>query len=474
MRWSRLLPLALVLGSLVAGCTSSASGKPGALRLPLYPGELVADPAHATSSSQIFMASLLYSGLVRYGPDLHVIPDLAVSIPTISGDGSSYTFTVRRDARFADGTRCRASDIAYSLARALSPAVHSVTARRYLGEIRGATDVEKGAATTLSGVQILNPLTLKIRLAHPDANFLQKLAFPAGFAVERKALSRGLISLSRPAGTGPWVLRARQRNGSLYFVPRRHYYGGPLQLNSLTMVPVRDTARSLDIYKRGEIDASYVPPDAYGSWSHRSDFHVTSGLTGYYAIPDHLSASSAPSLDREKLLSTFAGALTPLDSIVPPAVPDYVPSGGTTTGSGLSGPAAVGVSPRPDSVLRRLRAALAAQLQPSAGTAPDPITIVAQTYLLPVPGVWLSMVLPRTASPWFRYELRSASTLTNDPVSRMSVYSTLEQWALNHHLVVPLASANVGYVVKPSVSNLEVTAVGLMPANGSWNTVQVG
>jgi hypothetical protein len=113
-------------------------------------------------------------------------------------------------------------------------------------------------------------------------------------------------------------------------------------------------------------------------------------------------------------------------------------------------------------------------LKRGAGGTSEDITITRKTYLLPVPAVWLSMVLPRTTSPWFRYKLASASALTNDPVGRMEVYSTLEQWALNRHLIVPLASASVGYIIKPSVSNLEVTAMGLMPANGTWNTVQVG
>src|SRR5579884_2886421 len=116
----------LLLLSLLLELTScsSATLHRGILRLPLYSAVRSLDPAAATSST-LLIDSLLYSGLVKFSPDLHIIPELAVSIPTISSNGRTYTFTIRQDARFADGIRCTAADVVYSLSRALRPGIGS-------------------------------------------------------------------------------------------------------------------------------------------------------------------------------------------------------------------------------------------------------------------------------------------------------------------------------------------------------------
>src|SRR5437764_9728988 len=95
--------LAALLAITLAACGNGSDQSRGTIRIPIYGGIHVPDPANATTVSDIFVDSLLYSGLVKFSPDLHVIPELAVSIPTISSSGLSYTFTIRRDARFADG-----------------------------------------------------------------------------------------------------------------------------------------------------------------------------------------------------------------------------------------------------------------------------------------------------------------------------------------------------------------------------------
>lgn len=472
MRWKTLLPLALVLSALLPACGSSTTRSVGVLRLPLLRSSTIPDPALAVTPSQMFLTSLLYSGLVRFGPDLHVIPDLAVSIPTISGDGSRYTFTVRRDARFADGTRCTARDVADSIARALGPGLHAPLARRYLGEIRGARAVERGRKSKLSGIKILHRLTLRIRLTRPDANFLQKLAFPVSFVVESTAPRRRPVSPFAGAGTGPWALRSRAKDGSLTLAPRRHYYGGPLQLRALQLVRTASHDAALNLYRHGAIDAVFITPSSYGAWSTRPDFHSVAGLTGYYLIPAAQPPQSWENLNRVRLLQGFSGSLLPLSSIVPPAVPDYVPLTPNGDGGGRAGPARVQIGDRTDPVGQKLHEALMRLVRHGKRRDP-PAVLVRRTYLLPVPSVWLSMPLASTPPAWYGRDISGAAGLTNDPVHRMDTYSTLERWALKHRLIIPLANAAVAYAVKPSVSGLQVTPLGLMPDNGTWNTVQV-
>ena len=136
-----------------------------------------------------------------------------MSIPTISANGLSYIFTIRQDARFATGRDCTAGDVAYSLARVLSPGVNSPLGRRYFGDIVGAGAVEAGRRDSLSGVKVLTRLTLRIRLARPDADFLARLATPEGAVVDRFALRAGRIDtwLGPPSGLGAWTIGGRKK-----------------------------------------------------------------------------------------------------------------------------------------------------------------------------------------------------------------------------------------------------------------------
>jgi len=58
-------------------------------------------------------------------------------MPNVSTDGLTYTFHLRKDVKFSDGTPVTANDFQYSWNRAADPATNSPTAAEYLGDIVG-------------------------------------------------------------------------------------------------------------------------------------------------------------------------------------------------------------------------------------------------------------------------------------------------------------------------------------------------
>ncbi|GAC1469206.1 MAG: hypothetical protein PVSMB7_18200 [Chloroflexota bacterium] len=417
------------------------------------------------------MASLLFSGLMKFSPDLHVIPDLAVSIPTISSGGLVYTFTIRQDALFADGHQCRAADVAFSLARALYKSTRSPMAHLYLGNIRGARDVERATRTSLTGVDVIDDLTLQIHLEHPDATFLQKLAFPVAAIVEQQSGRTSLV------GAGPWMQRDRSRDGSVTLTPAPHYYGGALDIRALTLVPARDDSVALAMYRKGTVDIAHVAPDGWDALRSRDDFHAHASLDAYWVIPTRTGAPwLASALNRDTLLTHLdAYGLSSSNSIVPPSVPDYesAPPAMDPLPSATQGTSDVHLfTPAPhDMLLQRLARSLSRQWH--TGPHGVPVELVHVWRVLPDPLAWLRLVLPHTRSTWFRTLLQTSSSLTNDPVGRMSRYSTAETWALQEGLVIPLATGSTGYLIKPRVQGLQVSPLGLVPANNSWTSVSV-
>ncbi len=465
------LTCACALGGCSLSSTPTLSRQENTLRLPWYgspnhfdPG--IFDPARASSSTPLLITSLVNAGLVKFSPDLHVIPELAVSIPTISTDGRTYTFTIRQDARYADGTPCTAADVAHSFARALSPSEHSPLAVQYLGGIAGASRVEDGSTQVLTGVRVVHRLTVQIHLSAPDATFLEKLAFPVAAIVSRYG----------SGGLGPFVRAAREPPSTLVFVPRRNYFGEPIQIDSVKLVAVNNAATGLEMFRKGLLDAAWVPPARMSSLASRPEFNESNALDGYYAVaPLSEGPQLAAALDRNRLLQGTGPALTPLQSAVPATVPDYVSSPPTlsspTDSSVPTSPIQVRVAQPGDKLSQRLRAALERQWATDQA-APQTVWIVHATFLLPDPGRWLTIIAGDSPN-WYRSDLSQANALTNDPVTRMTAYSVLENWALSKGRIIPLANGTLAYLTRSTVQGLDVTATGLMPTNNNWSMVGI-
>ena len=145
---------------------------------------------------------------------LRLMPDLAASNPHISQGGSTYTFLVRRSARFSTGQPVTAADVKHSLERILTPALQSGLA--YLFEdVVGARRMASGKATSLAGVTA-NGRTVTIRLVRsvPDlpARTTQLCIVPRALQPDRKVRRRR--SRVRGPTTSPSSSRARASRSS--------------------------------------------------------------------------------------------------------------------------------------------------------------------------------------------------------------------------------------------------------------------
>lgn len=93
---------------------------------------------------------------------------------TISDDGLTYTFTLQDGVTFSDGTPLTTADVEFTLRGLLTKEVASVYVTDFLG-IAGAKEFNEGTAQTISGVEVIDPATIKLTLASPNAAFLSGL-----------------------------------------------------------------------------------------------------------------------------------------------------------------------------------------------------------------------------------------------------------------------------------------------------------
>lgn len=152
------------------GCSGGDSNARVYFELPETP--LTVDPQTASSISEQVIVRNLFEGLLRYNAKGEIVNGVAEEY---SVNGLDYTFKVRKNAVWDDGTKVTAHDFVFGMRRAINPATKSPFASR-LFSIAGAEAVFNGGANIESlGVKALDKHTLKITLCRQDADFLHNL-----------------------------------------------------------------------------------------------------------------------------------------------------------------------------------------------------------------------------------------------------------------------------------------------------------
>ena len=171
------------------------------------------DPGEGTSFEAIKVADWTFDGLVRFNGNSHeIVPALAESW-TISEDGLTWTFKLRQDVTFHDGTPFNAKAVEFSLERQRDPEhpFHCSECRRWSAKFAA---IEKTTA--------IDDHTVEIKLTDPSPALLVNLAFYVGYIVSPTAVMADLEGFrSNPVGTGPFKFVKWERDNFSNTTPTR-------------------------------------------------------------------------------------------------------------------------------------------------------------------------------------------------------------------------------------------------------------
>jgi len=182
------------------------------------------DPHLVTDTTSAGLVVEMFSGLVGLNSDLEIVPDLAESWDQ-SKNGTLFTFKLRKGIVFSDGTPITAKDFEYSLNRAVNPDTESPVAELYLGDIVGVKEVLDGIASEISGITVIDDMTLQIEIDAPKAYFLAKLTYPTAYVVKKENIDEGKNWTDNPIVTGPFALE-RYDLGQMLILKRNDFYWG--------------------------------------------------------------------------------------------------------------------------------------------------------------------------------------------------------------------------------------------------------
>ena len=282
---------ALAFAGLVAGAAHAQQ-----LRVGLQEDPDVLDPTIGrTFVGRVVFASLC-DKLFDITPDLKLVPQLATGYEW-SPDQKSLTIKLRDGVLFQDGTRMDAAAVKYTLDRHLT--------------LPGST--RKSELSGVTGIEVVDPLTVRIALAAPFAPLIAVLSDRAGMIISPKAAEAGATAFAnRPVCAGPFKFVERVPQDRIVLEHFPDYWDkGRIKLDKITFLPIPDSAVRLANLKSGDLDLieRVAPTDLDELKSNPKLITASIGELGYQGITintDNGPKSKSPIGSDERVRQAFS------------------------------------------------------------------------------------------------------------------------------------------------------------------------
>jgi len=243
LRQSAFLATALLL-SLVLAVGLTAVARDSSTIVARLMGDIsMLDPGNVKNVNDMFVATNVFASLVRYIPGTSEIePDLASSWE-VSDDGLEFVFHLREGLQFHKGYGpVTADDVKFTLDRIIENGM-----------------VQASYLTAVDTVEVLDDLTVRIRLTAFDSAFLSKLAYRPGFIVSRKAVEELGDEFSlNPVGCGPYEFVEWLPGESVTLRAFDQYHDTPPAIQNVIFKVVTDETAAAFALETGELDIAVV------------------------------------------------------------------------------------------------------------------------------------------------------------------------------------------------------------------------
>jgi ABC-type oligopeptide transport system substrate-binding subunit len=301
------------------------------------------DPQLADDTYSFQVIRDLYEGLTDEDRSGRIVPGVAVSWK-VNSAGTSYTFQLRPDARWSDGTRVVAQDFVRGFRHAVDPQTGSASASTLLA-IKGAGEIIAGRKdVSVLGVAARGDSILELQLEHPAPFILEILSQPTAAPLEDKSSS--MISGNstrnniRVSSNGAYILVSRMP-GSYIELEKNPYYwdAANVGINRVRYINTESEATELREYLAGQLDLTFTIPAAdlqsisqrYPAEVQNEPFLGTLYLalnlsTGPMKTDKELRQALSMSIDREFISERVMMGVTPAYTLVAKGIEGYIPA----------------------------------------------------------------------------------------------------------------------------------------------------
>ncbi|KKC30322.1 ABC-type dipeptide/oligopeptide/nickel transport system, periplasmic component [Caldanaerobacter subterraneus subsp. pacificus DSM 12653] len=340
-----LLSVVLVLGALLAGCssqsktaTTSQGQSEQVLNLNLGEEPPTLDPQKATDEVSITVLNAVLEGLVRYNKDGKIEKGSGLAKDwKISDDGLTYTFYLK-DAKWSDGNPITAYDFEYAWKRALDPKTGSQYAYQ-LYYIKGAEEYNsgKGSADQV-GVKALDDKTLQVTLKAPAPQFLGLTSFVNYLPLEKSVYEKYGDKVGSDPSTmvfsGPFIIKEWNHEQNIVLEKNPNYWDKDnVKLDKINFGMIKDNNSLVQNYDTGALDSIFIPGDYIDKYKDSPEFHTYALATVWYLQFNNkdkifknanIRKAFTLAVNRELFVKeVMKNGSIPAEAVVPPGIPGY-------------------------------------------------------------------------------------------------------------------------------------------------------
>ena len=240
------------------------------------------DPQILTGQADGRIASALFEGLTRFNPtNGTAMPGLA-SHWEISGDGLTYLFFLRPEARWSTGEPIEAKEVVWSWRRAVTPATAADYASQFFC-IRNGRAIVNGELRDASqlGAEALDAHTVRVHLENPTPYFLELMASRVFFPVPQRAVERWgdqWIRAEPLPCSGPYQLLSWRVNDRFRLRRNPQYWdAAQVMAERIDILSGDNPSTALNLFLNGEVDLisdrKIIPGELGPELAARPDFH---------------------------------------------------------------------------------------------------------------------------------------------------------------------------------------------------------
>lgn len=263
--WLTVSGLLIAISLVVSGCGgvveksnaqgSVATANGGTLTYALATSPDTLDPHRSGLAVSVRVMRTLYDSLVVQTADGSIKPWLAESW-TVSKDGKKYTFKLRKDVKFHDGTPFNAEAVKFNFDRVIDPATKAANA---LALIRPYTSSK-----------VIDEYTVQVNLSTPSEAFLGNISQAMlGIVSPTAAKQEGEQFGKKPVGSGPYqyvdwkdnTSIAVKKNPDYTWAPETVKNTGAPHIDGITFSIIPEEATRIgSVQSKQVLAAETVPP----------------------------------------------------------------------------------------------------------------------------------------------------------------------------------------------------------------------
>ena len=256
------------------------------------------DPQQATDGTSFEVIADYTDGLMQMDADGSPIPAIAESYE-VSDDGLTYTFHLREDATWSNGTPVTASDFVFGWQRAVDPDVASEYAYMLsdIGQVKNAAEIIAGEKDKSElGVTAVDDHTLQVELNVPVSYFLSLMYFPTFYPVNEDFYNSCADTFGTSPETtlsdGAFILDDYQPAATSFHLTKNpdYYDADTVQLAGLNYQVIQDSQQALMSYQSGDLDTTLVNGEQVDQVKDDPEF-MTIGAGYLWYISPNMNAS---------------------------------------------------------------------------------------------------------------------------------------------------------------------------------------